>query len=217
MVTQSNSETQMYQVTWIILNAVKHLHVGKIKLAKFLKGSKSKLVKPIEDEAVYGGLFWYDISTITGFIEQLKTIELIHKKAIPESPYNYSVFELTEAGKKVLEEKKEIALRVIKEKKPITVGESEEETLKLVHDRKTISQIAKERNLTESTIHTHCFRLIVNQQLSSADILPDGTIQKITDVANSLSEPTVKAVKEKLPEISYDEVRCVLAEKGGKK
>mgnify|MGYP001561956010 CR=1 FL=1 len=128
MVMQSKSEKQMHQVTWIILNVVKHLHVGKIKLALFLKGSKSKVVKPIEDEAVYGGLFWYDIPTITGFIEQLETIGLINKKAISGSHYDYSVFELTEAGNMVLDEKKEIILQVIRQKRAITVGESEEET-----------------------------------------------------------------------------------------
>lgn len=214
MVTQSKYKSQMHQVTWIILNAVKHLQVGKIKLAQFLKGSKSKVVKPIEDEAVYGGLFWYDIPTITGFIEQLENIGLIHKKAISGNPYDYSVFELTEAGNMVLEEKKEIILQVIKEKKAITVGESEEETLKLVRAGKTIYQIAQERNLAESTIYTHCFRLIVNHRLSSSDILNKEIIQKIKDSMAKLKEPTVKAVKELLPDISYEEIRCVLAEKG---
>ena len=214
---QSESEKQMYQVTWIILNAVQHLHVGKIKLAKSLKGSKSKVVKPIEDDGIYGGLFWYDIPTITGFIKQLETIGLINKKAVSGSYYDYSVFELTEAGKKVLEEKKKIALQIIKEKKPITVGESEEETLRLIHEGETIYQIAKERSLAESTIYAHCFRLIVNQQLSSSDILSSEIIQKVNDAIDKLAEPTVKAVKELLLDVSYEEIRCVLAEKGVKK
>ena len=178
MTTQSKSESGMYQVTWIILNAVKHLQVGKIKLAQFLKGSKSKEVKPIAGEAIYGGLMWYDIPTITGFIEQLETIGLIHKNALPGSIYDYSVFELTEAGKLVLEEKKQIALQIIKENKPITVGDSERETLRLLQEGRKVSEIAKERNLAESTIYTHCFRLIVNNQLSSSDIISDETIHK---------------------------------------
>lgn len=217
MSTQSKSESELYQVTWIILNAVEHLQVGKIKLAQFLKGSKSKVVKPISKEVVYGGLMWYDTPTITGFIEQLETIGLIYKKAISGSPYDYSVFELTEAGKKVLEEKKEIALQVIKEKKPITVGESEEETLKLIREGKNILQIARERNLVESTIYTHCFRLIVNTHISCSNIISEEKILKVNSVADSLANPSVKAVKELLPEISYEEIRCVLAEKGGKK
>ena len=216
MVTLLKSESEMYQVTWIILNAVKHLQVGKIKLAQFLKGSKSKEVKPIAGEAIYGGLMWYDISTITGFIEQLETIGLIHKKALPGSIYDYSVFELTEAGKLVLEEKKQIALQVIKENKPITVGDSEKETLRLLQGGKKVSEIAKERNLAESTIYTHCFRLIVNNQLSSSDIISDETIHKVINATSNMSEPPVKAIKESLPELSYDEIRCVLAELRGK-
>src|SRR3989338_6797411 len=144
---------ELYQLVWIILNAVKHLKVGKIKLAQFLKGSKSKEVNPIADEAVYGGLMWHDIATITGFIEQLGVIGLIHKKMLSGNPYDYSVFELTEAGRKVLEEKRQIPLQVIKQEKPITIGESEKETLKLIQDGKAVSEIAKERNLTESTIY----------------------------------------------------------------
>ena len=40
-----------YQIVWIILNAVKNLQCGVDKLALFLKGSKSKLVVPIESNA----------------------------------------------------------------------------------------------------------------------------------------------------------------------
>jgi hypothetical protein len=72
------------------------------------------------------------------------------------------------------------------------------------------------RNLAESTIYTHCFRLIINKQLSSSNILSDEIIQKINDAANSLSEPTLKTVKEQLPGISYEEIRCVLAERNKK-
>ena len=36
------------QITWIVLNAVKNMQIGVDKLALFLKGSKSKLVVPIE-------------------------------------------------------------------------------------------------------------------------------------------------------------------------
>ncbi len=215
---QSKFELSMYQVTWIILSAVKQLNVGKIKLAQFLKGSKSKDLNLIADKALYGGLLWYNIPTITKFIEQLETIGLIHRKVVTGNYYNYTVFELTEAGKTVLEEKKQIALQVIKEKKPITVGDSEKETLNLLQKGKTVSEIAKERNLAESTIYTHFFRLILNNHLSSKNVISENVIKQITDaVANFKTVPSVKEVKELLPLISYDEIRCVLAERGDKK
>ncbi len=214
MVMQSKSETP--QVTWIILNAIKELQVGKIKLAQFLKGSKSKNIISINIKQGYGGLMWCDTPTITGFIEQIEVIGLINKKNINQGYYNYPVYFLTEAGKKVLEEKTEIALQKIKHTKPISVGFSEEETLKLIHEGKNIAQIVAERKLTESTIYTHCFRLIVNNLLSSQDIISDETIHKIINATNKLSEPSVKTVKELFPEISYEEIRCVLAEQRGK-
>ena len=86
------------------------------------------------------------------------------------------------------------------------------ETLRLLNGGKKVSEIAKERNLVESTIYTHCFRLIVNNQLSSSDIISGETIHKIINAVNNTSEPSVKAIKESLPELSYEEIRCVLAE-----
>ncbi len=59
------------QITWIVLNAVRNLQTGVDKLALFLKGSKSKLVIPIESKQLFGGLMWHDIPTIKGFINQL--------------------------------------------------------------------------------------------------------------------------------------------------
>ncbi len=212
MVMQSKSETELYQVTWIILNAVKHLHVGKIKLAAFLKGSKSKKIKPIAGEAVYGGLMWHDIATITGFIEQLENMNLIKRKSLPGYPYDYSVLELTDAGKLVLEEKRQIPLQIIKEIKPITVGDSEKETYWLMKQGKKIQEIAQERNLALSTIYSHIFRLILNGYLSSSEVVSQDIVNKVAEAAQKLSEPTVKQLKELLPEISYDEIRCALAE-----
>ena len=68
------------QITWIILNAVKNLQLGATKLALFLKGSKSKMVMPIESQQLFGGLMWNDIPTIAGFIRQLIEIGLIKQR-----------------------------------------------------------------------------------------------------------------------------------------
>ncbi len=203
----------MHQVTWIILTAVKHLQVGKIKLAQFLKGSKSKDIMPIAYEQGYGGLMWHDIPTITGFIEQLEALRLIYRKMLPGSAYEYSVFELTDAGKSALEEKKCIPLKTIKKETPITVGKSEQETLNLLHEGKSVSEIAKERNLVTSTIYAHIFRLIVNQHISGRDIISEEIIEKVNHAAKTIKgSASVKEIKELLPEVSYEEIRCVLAD-----
>ena len=60
---------ETFQITRIILNAVSNLQTGVDKLALFLKGSKSKLVIPIESKQLFGGLMWHDIPTIKGFIK----------------------------------------------------------------------------------------------------------------------------------------------------
>ena len=212
MVTQLKSELESYQVTWIILNAVKHLQVGKIKLAQFLKGSKSQDVKPISNEVIYGGLMWFDIPTITGFIEQLENMTLIQRKMLEGYSRDYPILELTQAGKLVLDEKKQIPLQIIKQIKPATEGESEKETLNLIQNGKPVPEIAQGRNLAESTIYTHIFRLISNDYLSSSEVISKDIINKVTGAAKKLSKPTAKEVKELLPEISYGEIRCVLAD-----
>ena len=92
------------KIVWIILNAVKDLRIGKYKLAEFLKGSKAKDVASLSSQQGYGGLLWYDIATIVGFIEQLEQMGFIKRVRLTIDDY-YSALELTEAGMKVLDEK----------------------------------------------------------------------------------------------------------------
>ncbi len=183
------------------------------KLALFLKGSKSKLVVPIESKLLFGGLMWHDIPTIKGFIKQLIGIELIKRKIIEGYHYSYPILELTEAGKKVLDEKIKIELQIVKEQRPTTVGESEIKTFELFSEGKRAEEIAKERNLAISTINTHFYKLIANDYLSSSDVVDEGKINKITEAYRQFkSEPKLKELKEKLPDnISYEEIRCVVA------
>ena len=214
MIKGNKESDNAYQVTWIILNAVKKMQIGETKLALFLKGSKSKLVVPIESQQLFGGLMWHDIQTITNFIKQLIEIGLIKKKIMQGAVYSYPVLELADAGKKVLDEKIKIELQIIKEQKPITVGESEERTFELFDLGKNIEEIAKERNLEISTIYSHLYNLIVNNYLSSSDVVSEEKIKQVIEIYNQFkNEPRLKELKEKLPEnISYGEIKCVLAD-----
>lgn len=204
---------ETFQITWIILSAVKNMQLGVDKLALFLKGSKSKLVVPVESKQLFGGLMWHDIPTIKGFIKQLVGMELIRRKSIQGYIYDYPVLELTEAGKKVLDEKIKIELQIIKEQKPVKVGESEMATFELFSEGKNVEGIAKERNLSISTIYTHIYHLIANDYLSSSDVVSEEKIKQIIGVYKQFkNEPKLKELKEMLPEdISYDEIRCVTA------
>ena len=205
---------ETHQITWIILNAVKHTKIGKHKLAEFLKGSKAKDVANLSSQQGYGGLLWYDIETIAGFIEQLEQMGVIAriKPAIDEY---YSVLELTEAGKKVLDEKIKIELQIIKKEKPLIVGATEKTTFDLFKTGKTIEEISKERDLARSTIYDHLCRLVANNYLSSSEFVPENIIKQILEAKSKLPNTAkLKEIKEILPEeITYNEIRCVLADK----
>ena len=87
---------------------------------------------------------WHDIPTIKSFIKQLIEMELIRKRNIEGYIYSYPILELTKAGKKVLAEKIKVELQIIKEQKPVKVGESEMATFELFSGGKNIEEIAKE-------------------------------------------------------------------------
>ena len=201
------------KIVWIILNSVKNIKVGKYKMAEFLKGSKAKDIAHFSGQTGYGGLLWHDIATIVGFIEQLEQMELITRIKSPISDY-YSVLELTDAGKKVLEEKAKIELQIIKKDKPIQIGESEKATFDLFRSGKTIEEISKERDLAISTIYGHLHKLVANDWLSSSEFVQEDIIRKILEAKSKLPiTAKLKDIKEMLPEnITYDEIRCVLAD-----
>jgi len=202
------------KIVWIILNAVKSLKVGKYKLAEFLKGSKAKDIAHFSSQQGYGGLLWYDIPTIMGFIEQLEQMGFINRIRTTIDNY-YSVLELTEAGEKVLNEKINIELQIIKKEKSVVVGVSEKATFDLFRAGKTIEEISKERGLVISTIYDHLYRLVANNYLSSSEFIPENIIKQVLDAkAKSLNTPRLKDLKEILPEeITYNEIKCVLADK----
>src|SRR3989338_3771968 len=208
---------QLYNETWIILNAVKDTKIGKHKLAEFLKGSKAKDVANLSSQQGYGGLLWHDISTIIELIEQLEQMGFIKRVRLTIDDY-YSALELTEAGKKVLEEKIKIELQIIKRDKPIVIGTSEKATFGLFKAGKSIEEISKERNLSISTIYDHLYRLVANNYLSSSGFVPEEIIKQILEAKSKVPNATkLKEIKELLPEeITYNEIRCVLADKTNK-
>jgi DNA-binding CsgD family transcriptional regulator len=204
------------QIGHLILQAVQQQRTGKGKLAAFLKGSKSQVVKKLTGEVGYGALYWFDILTIKSFITQLEGMEFITTYTVRMGDYSYPTLILTEAGKKVLEEKKEISLQRTKEIKPITMGDSEKETLALFKKGCNPQEIAKRRGLAVSTIFGHLYTLIVVGELSATQCVSDIVINKIMKAKRSFRyPPTLKELKQNLPEeIRYEEIRIVLGDKG---
>lgn len=175
------------QIVWIILNAVKNIKAGKYKLAEFLKGSRAKDAAHLSSQQGYGGLLWHDITTIIGFIEQLEQMGFITRIKTAIDDY-YSILELTDAGKKVIEQKIDVPLQIIKKEKPITVGETEKATLKMFKEGKNIEEISKERNLAMSTIHDHLYRLVANGYLSSSEFIPEDIIKQVIEAKIELKK-----------------------------
>ncbi|MBI3050953.1 helix-turn-helix domain-containing protein [Candidatus Woesearchaeota archaeon] len=205
-----DEDEEMHQTVWIILNTVKNLKLGKNRLAAYLKGSWSKSVANVSPEQGYGGLIWLDIATIEGFIEQLENIGLIRRKIVASNPYNYSVFEITDAGRLVLDEKMRIPVQKIK--KLPTVGHSENKTHELLKKGMETAEIAKERSLAESTIYSHYATLIANGKISSLEVISADVERRVREESSKFRVfPSAKEIKEFLPDISYEEIRCALA------
>jgi DNA-binding CsgD family transcriptional regulator len=208
--TPKEQDRLYYRVVWIILNSVKSIQGGKHRLALFLKGSNSKQISHISNRQGFGGLMWFDIPAIEGFIEQLEHIGLIKRKEL-SAISNYTIFELTEAGDRVLQKKELIPLQLIKNKKQYTLNDSDLITLEHIKEGKNISETARLRNLAISTVYHHVYKLIMNNRLLKSDIFDEELIKKVVVQAQKIENPTVSKLKEVLPNLSYDEIRCALA------
>lgn len=200
----------------IILNAIKehHRQLGVCSLALVLKGSKSKLLqnRKLYDSKFFGALFYYPINIIENFIKQLIEKKFAQSLLVTGNPYPVPMLEITPEGKNLLEKKIDIPLEVRRTIKPIVLNESVRETLNLFTSLKNIPEVAKHRNLVESTIWGHLIIGVKMGQLLSHDIVKEEKIKLVLEKKNILNTSRLKELKESLPEdISYEEIKCVLA------
>ena len=210
-------KNEQKQTTFIILKAVEYMQTGKNKLASFLRGSHSKIIKDkkLDRKAGYGALLWQEIPTIKGFITQLEEIGLIKKYLVETGSYSYPVLVLTEAGKNVLTEKIEIPLQIRKEVKPIVIRDSEKETLALFKQGCNPPEIARRRELAVSTVFGHLHKLIGVGEIKARQCISDEIIKKVLQARKQVSnKSSIKELKELLPEeITYEEIRAVMMDK----
>lgn len=211
------SSEEQKQIALIILRAVSEHQIGKNKLAAFLRGSHSQLVlEPgLDRKAGYGAILWHDIPTIFGFITQLEEKGFLKRYRVQTGDYSYPVLTLSEAGRKVMEEKAGIPLQIRKEVKPVTIGESEKETLALFRNGLPPQEIARRRSLAVSTIFMHFYKLITVGEISAEQCISDEVIKRVLEAKQSLpNTESLKELKQILPEeITYEEIRIVLADK----
>jgi DNA-binding CsgD family transcriptional regulator len=209
------SKDEQKQTVLIVLQAAGYLQSGKSKLASFLHGSHSKVMRDgeLDKKMGYGALFWQDIPTIKGFIDQLLEIGLIKSRFVEAEEYSYPIIILTDAGRKVLADRIEIPLQIRKETKSISIGDTEKETLNLFKNGLTPQQIAEKRALSVSTIFTHLQKLISVGEVSAKQCVPEEVINKVLEAKKCLRKDfSLKELKEKLPDITYDEIKVALGD-----
>ncbi len=91
---------------------------------------------------------------------------------------------------------------------PFTV----QKTLQLFQKNHPVSQIAKERSITESTVWAHLANLIEHYQIPLEKVIPKEKIIKIIPKIKNEKE-TLREIKQRIIDasITYNEINCVLA------
>lgn len=201
------------QTAHIILRTAERIKTGKDKLALFLKGSQSKLMKDDELNRLegYGALLWHDISIIRTFIVQLEEMEFLSVYFVNTGDYRYQILRLTPAGHKALNENIAIPLNIRDD--PVIMNESERETLELIHQECSIEQIMEQRGLARSTVWDHVAKLVKMGEISAREFVAQDKIDRIVQTVMRLHDARLKNVKKELPDISYDEIKTVTADK----
>jgi ATP-dependent DNA helicase RecQ len=95
--------------------------------------------------------------------------------------------------------------------KPTNQKESTELlTLKLFNEDKSISEIAKNRNLSNSTIENHLCTLVCNGYIPLETFVPKDHYKNIVSILENMSEEIrLKPIKEQLGDgYSWFEIRC---------
>lgn len=95
----------------------------------------------------------------------------------------------------------------------VKINTTLEETIRLFHEGKSIEEIAKERNLTISTIESHIAQAIKQNLISIDEVMSKDEAKKISEYfPQELNEVRLAPIKEKAPEdVTYGKLRMVLA------
>jgi len=208
---QSQNITKILIVKLLLSSLQIHQPIGKGTLALILKGSKDKsiLQRALDRSDFYGALFWYTIEIIEDFFLQL--IDQQYIKVIYEGKYHLPYLELTEKGLRVLAEGSLVHIEERKKKVQVKMNESLEQTFQSFKELKSVPLIAQKRGLVESTIWKHLISLISLRYFSIDEILSKEKQDQIAVAIQKAEDLRLKNIKEHIPEISYEEIRCMLA------
>lgn len=130
--------------------------------------------------------------------------------AIHENRQTKSSFDFDEE----LEEDEEelIVVKSSKKKKEKTKFSTYEQTLVLIHEGKTVPEIAKIRLLGESTIYNHLAKLIQEEKIQLNHLFSDEKIEELAQVFQTFENESISAIKEKNGDrFSWDELKLFKA------
>lgn len=201
----------------IILNAVqKHeRNVGVGILALILKGSQSKDIsrRQLNNSPFFGALIYCSISDIEYLLRQLIEQGLLERYMLQDFRYPIPVLQLTDEGRRALEQKEEIHLNLQTIRAKPTSNSSAQETFSLFQQTKDIALVAEQRQLAKSTIWDHLISCVASGKLRAEELVSSEKKALIEETQRKLQATRAKPLKEQLPlDISYEEIRCVLAE-----
>jgi ribonuclease D len=163
--------------------------------------------KTLEEMATYLPLTLDELKMVNGFGEAKAEsyggpfLEIIQQYAAEKNLVS-SISE--KSPKRKRKEKGEVA-----EKKPDTKSES----LRMYKEGMSISQIAKERNLTNQTIEGHLAHFVHTGDIAVTELVTADKVARIEPALKSFEKGgSLTSIKEKLPpDITYGEIRLVLA------
>lgn len=215
--------TPQNKTALLILDTIRDLRwgIGRGKLAKLLKGSRSQDVTNLgyDRNPRYGKLGVFSLTEIEGLVDQV--VDGGYLKAIGGK---LPVLSLTPRGEAALASRAAIALtfprEVTKSKtrqpRAREMGDTLETTMGLSQQGMAPAQIAQERGLAISTIQGHFAQLIGQKRVALDAVVPDDRVAVIRAAIAQVEDLSrLWPVKELLPEdFTYEEIRCVLAADG---
>jgi uncharacterized protein YpbB len=109
-------------------------------------------------------------------------------------------------------------LPIIKSKKSVKEKKEKkstyDQTLELLHSGMNIEEIARSRQLSETTINGHFATLIKAEKIELEDVMEHERISELSDLIGNYEETSLGPLKERLGEaVSYDELRLYQASK----
>ena len=192
------------------------------------RGSLTNILKRWRNEtAEEAGLEFYRVITLKSIAEiaekfpvsmvELKAIDGIGRAKL--KAYGEDIIELVvdyisreKIDKSVPADALEIPSRPPRKPKEAK-GASILRTLELFREGKSVAEIAALRGFVETTIESHLARLISDNSLNAADILPKYKLELITEYFTETEDYKLGPAKEVLgDEVSFSELRYVLNE-----